>query len=251
MRILNRIFASVFTVIFITMAAFDANAQSILEITDGPPGDITDLTEVEFAVDGTVGSVKMLEFSNTEKTLYFIPMIHVGEPAFYEAVADAVKVLKSRGADLFYEFVDFEAASREDQLRIRAMLGFLPTPSFYADTVSDGLVAQDNELFLGFPGGRDVNVDMTAGEIADAYETQIGKLEISDENQSTPVSGLVLPTGDIAKSFEIIVDLRNIHLAEAIDASPNDIVVLYGAAHGPGTLDELVERDGRWARVPR
>ncbi|WP_299423288.1 hypothetical protein [uncultured Shimia sp.] len=240
-----------FTSIFFSCIMMPAAAQAVGDIADGPPGSIAELTEEHFLVDGTVGSVKLLQFSDGTRTLYFVPMIHQAEPEFYTAIAGVVQNLKSGGADLFYEFVDFEAASHEDQLRIRAMLGFLPTPAFYAENVAEGLVAQDNEMFLGFPGGRDVNADLTPAELADAYESSMGKLEISDENRLTPISEFVMPTGDIAKTPMVIIDLRNEHLAEMIEAAPSDVVVLFGAAHGPGTLEELAARNPSWKRIIR
>ncbi len=240
-----------FTSIFFSCIMMSAAAQSVGDVADGPPGSVAELTESHFSVDGTVGSVRMLQFSDGNRTLYFVPMIHQAEPGFYTAIAGIVQSLKSAGADLFYEFVDFEAARHEDQLRIRAMLGFLPTPAFYAENVPEGLVGQDNEMFLGFPGGRDVNADLTPAELADAYESLMGKLEISDENRSTPIGEFVMPTGDISRTPMVIIDLRNEHLAEMIEAAPNDVVVLFGAAHGPGTLGELAARNPSWMRIPR
>ncbi len=130
------------------------------------------------------------------------------------------------------------------------MLGMLPSPAFYAENVSDGLVAQDNEAFLGFPGGQDVNVDLTPAQIADAYEMLIGPLEISEENLSTPMRDFVLPTADPARVTQITIDARNRHLAAVIDAAPGNVVVLYGAAHGAGTLQELRALDPEWRRAP-
>ena len=107
-----------------------------------------------------------------------------------------MKRLKAQGSDLFYEFIDFEAATLADKRRVRAILGFLPTPAFSADDVPEGLVGQDNSMFLGFPGGRDVNVDLTPAELADAYENLVGPLYISDENLATPIEDFVMPTAD-------------------------------------------------------
>lgn len=78
------------------------------------------------------------------------------------------------GQEACHELIDFDAAALEDKRRIRAILGFLPSPAFYAENASDGLMAQDNSMFLGFPGGCDKNIDVTAKELADAYEKMIG-----------------------------------------------------------------------------
>ncbi len=218
-------------------------------LPEGPAGRIGELTEASYFVDGSAGSAKVFAFTNGHRLLYFIPMIHQAEPAFYEAVAGEVKRLKAQGADLYYEFIDFDAAADPDKRRIRAMLGFLPSPAFYAENVSDGLVAQNNEMFLGFPGGADVNVDVTPAELADAYESQIGPLQISEENRTAPLESFVMPTADTTRITQVTIDWRNRRLATAIAGATGDVVVLYGAAHGSGTLRELQAIDSTWRRI--
>lgn len=234
------------TAIFVVKSS-DRRSPGVLP--EGPEGSIENLTEDQFFVDGSAGSGKVFTFSNGTRSLRFIPMIHQAEPAFYEAVAEEVKLLKARGMDLLYEFIDFDSASDPDKRRIRAMLGFLPTPGFYADNVSEGLVAQDNSMFLGFPGGEDINVDVTPAELADAYEQLIGALPISDENRTTPLDGFVMPTADPAQLTRVTIDWRNRHLARAIHQANRDVIVLYGTAHGAGTLRALHALDPRWRRA--
>jgi hypothetical protein len=176
-------------------------------------------------------------------------MIHQAEPAFYEAVAGEVKRLKAQGSDLFYEFIDFEAATLADKHRIRAMYGLIPTPDFYAQNASDGLMGQDNAMFLGFPGGRDVNVDLTPAELADAYENLVGPLDISDENLTTPIEEFVMPTADVTQLTSVTIDQRNWHLARAINGAQGSVIVLYGAAHGLGTMKNLLALDPSWRRA--
>lgn len=223
--------------------------SSAAVLPEGPKGGIEDLREEQFYVDGSAGSGRVFTFSNGTRSLCFIPMIHQGEPAFYEAVAGEVKHLKAQGMDLYYEFIDFDSASDQDKRRIRALLGFLPTPAFYADNVSKGMVAQDNAVFLGFPGGEDVNVDVTPAELADAYEELVGPLPISEENRTAPLDTFVAPTAEIAQISRVTIDWRNRHLARAIHQANRDVVVLYGAAHGAGMLRELRALDSRWQRV--
>ena len=218
-------------------------------LPEGPEGSIENLTEEHFFVDGSAGSGRIFTFSNGERSLYFIPMIHEAERAFYEAVASEVKRRKAQGMDLYYEFIDFDAATDQDKRRIRAMLGFLPSPAFYAENVSEGMVAQDNRKFLGFPGGEDVNVDVTPAELADAYEELVGPLQITEENLTSPLDTFVIPTADPAQITRATIDWRNRHLAQAIDDASGDILLLYGAAHGPGTLQALHGLDSRWQRV--
>ena len=128
------------------------------------------------------------------------------------------------------------------------MLGVIPSPAFYAENIPEGLEGQDNSMFLGFPGGGDVNVDLTPTELADAYENLVGPLDISDENLATPIDEFVMPTADGTQITSVTVDQRNRHLARAISEATRNVVVLYGAAHGVGTMKNLLALDPRWRR---
>ena len=79
-----------FTSILFSCIMMSAAAQAVDDISDGPPGSIAELTEAHFSVDGTVGSVKLLQFSDGIRTLYFVPMIHQAEPEFYTEIAGMV-----------------------------------------------------------------------------------------------------------------------------------------------------------------
>jgi hypothetical protein len=234
----------------ITVSVMDP-AQAMETLPEGPESQIEDLTEEMFIVDGSAGSGRVFTFSNGQRSLYFIPMIHMGEPAYYASVAAEVQRHKADGIDLFYEFIDFDRATVQDKRRVRAMLGFLPSPAFYEENLAEGQVAQDNAIFLGFPGGKDVNVDVTPAELADAYEAQVGPLRISEENQITPLDDFVMPTADPGQLTRVTIDWRNRRLAQAIHDAPGNIVVLYGAAHGAGTLRALKALDSRWERAKR
>ena len=218
-------------------------------LPEGPRGGIEDLTEQEFFVDGSIESARVFTFSNGSRFVYFIPMIHQAEPAFYDAIAGGVKQLKANGMDLFYEFIDFDDATLDVKRKVRAMVGFLPSPSAYAETVPDGLVGQDNAMFLGFSGGQDFNIDVTPAQLTDAYERLVGPLEISDENLSTPIDEFVTPTADITQVIDVTINWRNKILANAINDATRDLIVLYGAAHGAGTIRDLYDLDPRWQRV--
>lgn len=240
--------ATIAMAVWVTFAGASQHATPGL-LPEGPAGNIDMLSEDQFYVDGSASSAKVFTFANGSRSLHFIPMIHQAEPAFYEAVASQVKHLKAHGMDLFYEFIDFDDATLEDKRRARAMLGFLPSPTFYAENASDGLVAQDNAQFLGFPGGKDVNVDLTVAELADAYEALTGPLEISEENLTTPIREFVMPTAVSTQITRGTIDWRNQHLAEAINSSSGSVVVLDGADHSAGTVQWLQALDPSWRRM--
>lgn len=73
-----------------------------------------------FGVTGEETDPITVTFSNGKKTVTFIPMIHIGTPAFYKAVAEKVKERKEDGATLYYEFIDFDALDENNKRKARA-----------------------------------------------------------------------------------------------------------------------------------
>lgn len=63
---------------------------------------------------------------------------------------------------------------------------------------------------------------------------------------------LITGMKDALPVFDIILDERNKHIADAIIDSPNrHIYIHYGALHYSGVLELLKERDNRWKEVSR
>lgn len=203
-----------------------------------------------FLVDGTESEPTTVVFSNGVKTVTFIPMIHVATPAFYGAVADKVSELKQRGATLYYEYIDFDLLSEGDKRKVRAMVGILPTPALYADAADEGYVGQDPTSFLGLVNDKDVNVDVTAKELIEAYESKFGTIQVEGEDARSDLSELATTILPPERTAAIVLDHRNQQVADTISAGPHeDIVLLFGAAHGPGILAKLRALDSKWKRT--
>ena len=203
-----------------------------------------------FEVTGEETNPNTVTFSNGDKTVTFIPMIHVGTPAFYQAVAKKVKEWKEDGATLYYEFVDFDSLDEQNKRKARRLVGILPTPEMYEALSGSGYMGQNNDDFLGLVNDKDVNVDVTAEELIQAYEEEFGPIEVTGEDATSDLSEMtinILPGENVTM---IIQGTRNQKVADAINNGPDaDIVLLFGGAHGPGILADLQANDPGWRRV--
>jgi len=222
-----------------------AGSTSSADTSEGLPVDAS-----VFSVTGDETDPITVTFSNGDKTVTYIPMIHIGTPIFYKAVAEKVKAHKENGATLYYEYVDFDVLDENDKRKARRLVGFLPTPAMYAELSGGGYVGQTNDDFLGLVNDKDVNVDVTAEELIEAYEEEFGSIEITGEDATSDLSEMttmILPPENVTR---IVLDVRNQKVADAINNGPDaDIVLLFGGGHGPGILADLQVPDPRWQRT--
>lgn len=203
-----------------------------------------------FAITGEEADPATFTFSNGIKTVTFIPMIHIGTPAFYTAVAKKVKVRKLAGATLYYEFIDFDALDENNKRKARALVGILPTPHQYDELSGDGYIGQPNDDFLGLVNDKDVNVDVTPEELLAAYEERFGPIVVTGVDATSDLSEMATVVMPMQNVSEIILDSRNQKIADTISNRPEtDIVLLFGAAHGPGVVADLQLIDPGWRRT--
>jgi len=224
---------------------YPAEPTTPASTSEGLPADAS-----VFDVTGEETDPIVITFSNGDKTVAFIPMIHVGTPAFYQAVAEKVKEWKEDGATLYYEFVDFDSLDEQNKRKARRLVGILPTPKMYEALSGSGYMGQNNDDFLGLVNDKDVNVDVTAEELIQAYEEEFGPIEVTGEDATSDLSEMtinILPGENVTM---IIQGTRNQKVADAINNGPDaDIVLLFGGAHGPGILADLQANDPGWRRV--
>lgn len=195
--------------------------------------------------------VSYSEYTSEGKDYVFIDMVHVRKPEFYENVMSSISEAKANDYVLFYEYIDFDLASEEEKLKIREMVGFIPSPEGYANMlgalISQGYKAQDNNEFLGIVNDKDYNVDVTPSELIEAYESRYGAIEITETNRATPISQAIKPSVPNEQMKTVILDFRNEYLAKAIHESDHDkILVLYGAEHREGLFLELQKLNATW-----
>lgn len=205
-------------------------------------------------------SVTVDEISDGEKEVLFVGMHHMGLENFYKNVQKEVVKAKKEGYVLFYEYVDY--TNETDTLllqKTRKLAGFVPSPENYAKLTkefntdsddSEKLVAQNNVLFLHQVNDKDFNIDLTAKEIINAYEKRYGVIQLSKTDKETPIDESIEETLPQEGFEAIILNLRNEHLAKAIEKSKySKILVLYGSAHKEGLLADLKKLNSNWKQI--
>lgn len=218
------------------------------------------------------------------KQVVFIPMVHIGKPAFYENVRKSVTSLKQQGYILFYEivsrevpdsaltptmvanYIDYPAFPIIPQdslakliylLKFRKIAGgYLPGLSTY-DAIVDqqpilsSLTAQPRETLLG-GSETDKNADVSFFQLVRQYENEKGEIVLNEEDFATPLNKSVPAIAGFSDINHLIIDFRDDHLARSIHASDSSkIVVMFGLAHMKGTFDKLKGLDASWQITKR
>ena len=195
--------------------------------------------------------VVSVNISNNNKEIHYIDMIHIGQQAFYDNVKKEILTYKQNGYVLFYEWIDYENADDISLRKTKKLVGFIPSTKGYEGYVSNikinGVVVQNNDLFLGLENELDFNVDISPKKLISVYEERFGVIELSSEELETPIYSETKAKRIDKNLEEIILNYRNEYLAKQIHKSEYDkIIVIYGAAHQKGLVEELQKLDDNW-----
>lgn len=198
--------------------------------------------------------VHATDYSNGTKTVKFIPMIHVAKPEFYDNVKTAILQAKNEGYVLYYEWIDVEAAPEETKLKLREMVGLLPSPEGYgtvlAPLIEKGYMIQTEEMFLDIVNSKDYNVDITAQEVVNTYEKRFREVTISDENRNLPIHEKYETTHSMKDVKTVILDYRNKYIADYISNSDDEkVILIYGGEHQKGVFENLKSKDANWNEI--
>ncbi len=189
--------------------------------------------------------------SNGDKIVEYIDMVHISNNTFYNNVRKEVLRAKKDDYVLFYEYIDYTKVEGELALKSRKMAGFLPSEEGYGKVakplIDKGYVVQKNDMFLNLINSKDFRADITPEQLINKYEELYGVIELDATDINTPIGepiATILPT---KKTEQVILHYRNNYLAKAINSSEyKKIIVLYGAAHRKGLIQELKKLDSRW-----
>lgn len=237
---------------------------------------------IEFSNTFIPATLPRITLSNGEKTVVFQSMMHIASPDFYTDVRNDMQKLEKEDYVFFYEGV--KSGSPESLAKLSRFMGTTVSPEMY-DVLAEvaGLTFQGDESFTGIIPST--NVDLTTDEIVKLAEKNATGFPVEKEADFinilkkyypdfTPLQkkiSIILARGimnmllrtytdpalaqgmkDTIPIFNIILDERNKHLAEAIETSPNQhIYIHYGALHYAGVLKLLQEKDPRWKEVSR
>ena len=237
---------------------------------------------LQFTNNAVPATLPKITISNGEKTVIFQSMMHIGSENFYAAVQRDMELLRGRDFVFFYEGV--EPWTEESIAELSRLTGMEISETMYQLSAQmSWLVLQDIERYRSIIPST--NVDISTDEIVElARAAAIEYPEPLDAALITQITEIYPTLNDFQKKilqiisrgglnlllrmytnpaleqnlksqlpvFEIILDKRNMILAEAILASPvPNIYIHYGALHYAGVLQILEERDPRWREVAR
>jgi len=207
---------------------------------------------IQFHKRLTNTKVESVDFRSNDKSVHFINMIHLGQQSFYDNVSKEIENYKKDGYVLFYEWIDYETADTLTLRKTKKVVGMIPSKQGYQNMIEkikvDGVVFQDNEQFMNHSNSLDFNVDITPQELIHKYEKRHGEIVLSSEDLNAPLYEEIT-FNDNKNVMDIILNHRNKIVAERIQTSKYDkIIVIYGADHQKGILEELQKIDTSWKK---
>jgi hypothetical protein len=170
-------------------------------------------------------------------TVRLIPMVHVGRPGYYEAIAAS---LPQSGGIILAE------GMTDDRGRLQRDLSYAPVASAL------GLEAQEHALAVGdghVVENADLDISALSPQTVELVESSAAVLsgETPEERAAAwaRVNELVRAPGVVERAVEEVIGMRNRHLLGRIDAALDDyaeIVVPWGAGHMPELERGVLER---------
>jgi uncharacterized protein YbaP (TraB family) len=210
---------------------------------------------IQFHKRLTNTKVESVDFSSNKKSVHFIGMIHLGQQEFYNNVAQEVKKYKKDGYVLFYEWIDYETADTLTLRKTKKIVGMIPSKKGYSLMINkidiEGVVFQENDQFMNQVNSLDFNVDVTPQELILEYEKRHGEILLNNEDLQVPLYGDFNFNND-KNVMDLILNYRNKIVAERIQNSKYDkIIVMYGADHRKGIVEELQKLDVNWKEIKK
>lgn len=231
--------------------------------------------------DVSPAKMPVYTLSNGEKTIIFQWMSHIGTPDFYKKVQENIYHAKENWYVLFFEWV--LPWSWENEEKFNQIMWIQFDKTLYENfSKIYGVVAQNNDDFLGLVNDQDFNIDISVDDIIAIYNEKYGAhvqrdspiidagkeiSQILSELNEQELKLLVYINQSILNTiikydwlresllqfsgnthiFDVILNDRNVHLVEEIKASQYDkIVITYGLMHFPWVYALLQKGDPRW-----
>ena len=223
------------------------------------------------------GKISDIEIVRDKQHIVFVQMSHIATDRFFQNKKQTLNSLSASGYTFLAEWV--APGSDESHSRFNKSLGFEFNASLYPLLAHlGGLTVQDQDaIFAGIPEKQMRNVDMSMDEIANLLWTgsredsrpiadidrDLGSLlELSPQEKlyigylfrtllnwssihTTSIETVIQP--DQQELFDVILNQRNTRITDYIVAHPDEnIVIVYGALHFSGVLENLVAHNPKW-----
>jgi len=198
---------------------------------------------------------KITRYTNGDKEIAYLPMVHLSKLEFYEKVKRSVDSLRALNYTVFYEGIapneaTDSIAKAEMWKKLRKVVGFYPDYSnkeLFKSLAIKGYVKQ-TLINTGVNGKTDVHADLPLNELIAAYEKGRGEIQLSEYDRQTPLNQKY-KAGKINQenSDYLIQSLRNDHLAKmVIESKARKIAILYGKLHMYELAHRLKQSDSLW-----
>lgn len=199
--------------------------------------------------------------SDGDKTVAYIPMMHMNKPEFYESVKLSVDSLRDAGYTVLYEGIDI--AHSIDSLvmdtlnrKVRRVIGMHMSDYNDTDNVAmkkfqlKGLIPQSNEN-TGIVTATDIRADLPLDTLVQIYEQNRGMIALTNCDFTTPLNSKYkcAQLGNEDAVFLVLTIRDQLVAKRILFEETGKIAVVYGALHFDGIFNELRARNNNWKRV--
>lgn len=214
----------------------------------------------KFAVTVHNKSYLYTKFSNGEKEIIHLPMIHLNNPEYYEMIKNKVDSLREIGYKVYYESVALNSNNQLDSIqrqtalkKFRKVVGFVPMDYFAEENKQSnqlkvkGYIMQ-SFINTGVDPTKDIKADIPMDSLVYLYEKEKGEILLNNCDIETKI-GQKYKCSKIDKNdYNFIVGtLRDNHLVKTLSESKdNKILLLFGKAHENALKNNLKQADSSW-----
>lgn len=181
-------------------------------------------------------------FAKDDKMIYFIPMVHVNKPEFYEKSKKTIDSLRNKGFVIYYEGIDVEMKDeKESELYNRKFRNVTHETllNYFDEKNEENLMYQiegyvyQNDVDYGLDVNIDVNCDLSMKDLVIKYEKEFGEIKLSDCDWNTAIGQKYKCSKKNKEGYNYIIKtIRNEHLFSQLkNSQEKKIAVVYGKVH--------------------
>lgn len=195
--------------------------------------------------------IKVLKNKNSNSTIVFLPMIHIGKKDYYTSIEKVIDSLRKEEYSIYYESIamskDIDTLIQKKYYKkFRKFIGFHITldkdnKSLPSYTNKKNYIYQDYSL-MGLKR-YDKVLDVPINELIDIYEKKYGLIKLTECDIETPLNKQYkCKTEYKNKSFTITNVLRDSYITDSVlNLKTKKNVLIYGKQHWYFIYPELIK----------
>lgn len=219
-------------------------------------------------------TVTLKYITNGNKKIIFMPMHHIGEKEFYDDAKATTASFLKKNYMVFFEAVQkggIKDSIQKDTIyrKIRKITGVdyysMASTGGYLDTTTNTimglklsfiskhkLINQSRSLLTSLDSNHVKNIDANILDLIDATEEKFGKIILEPYDFETAFGSKYKRKKDKEISNFFATEYRNNLVTDSILKSPYDkIMIVYGAKHFDGILENLKKADNNYQEVEK